>query len=324
MTNAFFITKWIFLGMRWLLANVASGDVFVTVFISTLVIKLLTMVGDIKSRQSSVKMSAIQPEINKIQKKYANDPQKAQKKQQELMRERGVSMWSSCLPMLFTLPIFFFFIAAFRQLGNEEMARALYQTGTTGSTEIFESFKWLWVNNVWQADNGTMSVVLSGETFLATKNLDKLIYFAEHPEVAQWFTEMGFFVENVKSIPAETLAKYNELVQPMIDVYPGVNNGWFILPLLAAGSNLLSSWIMQKNQPAPDPNNPNAKSTKLMTYLFPAMSFIFCLTLNAAFAMYWTISGLFSLAVNLVLNGIFKRNAAAGDIIEVKPAEERK
>lgn len=319
MTNAFFITKWIFLGMRWLLANVAAGDVFVTVFISTLVIKLLTVVGDIKSRQSSAKMAAIQPEINKIQKKYANDPQKAQKKQQELMRERGVSMWSSCLPMLFTLPIFFFFIAAFRQLGNEEMVRALYETGTTGSTEIFESFKWLWVNNVWQADNGALPVVLNGSTFLATKNLDQLMYFAEHPEVADWFREMGFFVSDIKNIPEATLAKYNELIAPMLAVYPGVNNGWFIFPILAAGTNLLSSWILQKNQPAPDPKSPGAGSGKLMTYLFPAMSFIFCLSLNAAFAMYWTISGLFSLAVNIALNKVFKKPDP--NVIEVKPVE---
>lgn len=41
------------------------------------------------------------------------------------MKEKGVSMWGSCLPMLITMPLFFCFIAAFRYWGYEMNLRLL-------------------------------------------------------------------------------------------------------------------------------------------------------------------------------------------------------
>ena len=96
MQNDFFLTTWFLEAMKWLYSNVNS--VFFTILICTLVLKLLTLFSDIKPRTSSTKMAAIQPELQKLQKKYANDPQKLQKAQSKLMRDRGVSMWGSCLP----------------------------------------------------------------------------------------------------------------------------------------------------------------------------------------------------------------------------------
>ena len=79
---------------------------------------------------------------------------------------------------------------------------------------------------------------------------------------------------------------YNAAVQPLLQVYAGHNNGWFILPLIAGGTQFLANWIMQKGQPAPDPNNPAASTNKMMMWLFPLMSLWFCLSYNAAFAIY--------------------------------------
>ena len=308
MTNSFFLTKWFFLAMRWVFQNIAFQDVFLTVLICTVVLKLITLASDIKSRKSTMAMSALQPEIQKIQKKYANDPRKAQMEQSKLMKERGVSMWGSCLPMLITLPLFIFFLNAFRDWGTEQMARAIVETHQTGSTELFASFKWLWVNNIWQADNGATPVVLSAQNFLANSNLQHLIYFQENPQALDVFKQLGFIVEDVKNIPQSVIDTYNQITQPMANLYPGHNNGWFILPLLAAGTNFLSSWIMQKGQPQ---SNNAAGSMKMMNYMFPVISFIVCLTSNAAFAIYWSISSLLTVLTNVLLNKRFPRTISA-------------
>ena len=149
MQNDFFLTTWFLEAMKWLYSNVNS--VFLTILICTLVLKLLTVFSDIKTRTSSAKMAAIQPEIQKLQKKYANDPQKLQKAQSKLMRERGVSMWGSCLPMLITMPLFFCFLAAFRFWGYEETIRLLVDENPA---QLLQSFKFLWINNIWQPDSG--------------------------------------------------------------------------------------------------------------------------------------------------------------------------
>lgn len=312
MQGDFFLTTWILLGMRWLYENVTVGNVVLTIIISTLVIRALTIFGDIQSRKSSVKMQAVQPELDKLKKKFANDPQKMQQAQSKLMRERGVSMWGGCLPMLLMMPLFFCFIAAFRFWGYEQMVKVLLQLHETGDSPLFHSFNFLWVNNIWQPDSGLKPVVMTAQQFFATPDLAKLIFFQENPAALATFQKLGLLISDPKNIPQTAIDTYNSLVAPLVSTYEGYSNGWFILPLLAGGTTFLASWIMQKGQPAAAENSA-ANPGKTMLYVMPAISVFACLSSNAAFAVYWSLSNLFSLGINLLLNRQFKKEREAAE-----------
>lgn len=115
-----FLTNWFLEGMKWIFQNVAFQHTVLTIIICTLVLKGVTLFSDIKTRKSTAKMSALQPELDKINSKYRDNPQKLQIEQRKLMKTAGVSMWSSCLPMLITLPLFICFFNAFRYWGHEQ------------------------------------------------------------------------------------------------------------------------------------------------------------------------------------------------------------
>lgn len=315
MTGDFFLTNWFLEAMRWIysltcaISESGFGNVFLTILISTILLRALTIFSDIKTRKSSAKMAEVQPEIQRLQKKYANDPRRFQAEQTKLMKEKGVSMWGSCLPMLITMPLFFCFIAAFRYWGYEMNLRLLVDEN---AMELFKSFKFLWINNIWQPDNGLTPVLANGASFLATPQLSNLLYLQE-PGVGEKLVEMGLAVTKVyqggvsyQILSNETaIAIYDAAIQPFLDVYKGYNNGWFVMSILAGGTNFLSAWLMTKNTPAA--NEEAAKSTKWMNYLFPVMSFIFCLNYNAAFAIYWTLTSVIMIIVNLILNKKFPR-----------------
>lgn len=305
MQGDFFLTTWILLGMRWLSENV-TGNIVMTIVVSTLLIRLATIFGDIQSRKSSAKMQAIQPDLDKLKKKYANDPQKMQQAQSKLMRDRGVSMWGGCLPMLMMMPLFFCFIAAFRFWGYEQMVKVLLQLHETGDSPLFHSFNFLWVNNIWQPDSGLKPVVMTAQQFLATPDLAKLIFFKENPAAFEVFTKLGLLVDP-KNISQAAIDTYNSLVAPLSAQYQGYANGWFILPLLAGATTFLSSWIMQKGQPA-QADAGAANPAKTMLYVMPAVSVFACLSSNAAFAIYWSLSNVVSLGVNLLLNRKFTKD----------------
>lgn len=319
MTGDFFLTNWFLEAMRWIysltcaISESGFGNVFLTILISTILLRVLTIFSDIKTRKSSAKMAEVQPEIQRLQKKYANDPRRFQAEQTKLMKEKGVSMWGSCLPMLITMPLFFCFIAAFRYWGYEMNLRLLVDEN---AMELFKSFKFLWINNIWQPDNGLTPVLANGASFLATPQLSNLLYLQE-PGVGEKLVEMGLAVTKVyqggvsyQLLSNETaIAIYDAAIQPFLDVYKGYNNGWFIMSILAGGTNFLSAWLMTKNTPAA--NEEAAKSTKWMNYLFPVMSFIFCLNYNAAFAIYWTLTSVIMIIVNLILNKKFPRTEPA-------------
>ena len=122
MTTSFFLTKWLYLGMSWVYQQISSlfgssssgAAVVLTIFIFTLVIRAATIMGDISSRKSSMKMAIIQPELDKIQKKYKDDPQKLSQEQQKLMKANGVSTFGGCLPLLLMFPLLIMFFNAFR------------------------------------------------------------------------------------------------------------------------------------------------------------------------------------------------------------------
>jgi YidC/Oxa1 family membrane protein insertase len=319
LTGDFFLTNWFLEAMRWIysltcaISESGFGNVFLTILISTILLRALTIFSDIKTRKSSAKMAEVQPEIQRLQKKYANDPRRFQAEQTKLMKEKGVSMWGSCLPMLITMPLFFCFIAAFRYWGYEMNLRLLVDEN---AMELFKSFKFLWINNIWQPDNGLTPVLANGASFLATPQLSNLLYLQE-PGVGEKLVEMGLAVTKVyqggvsyQLLSNETaIAIYDAAIQPFLDVYKGYNNGWFIMSILAGGTNFLSAWLMTKNTPAA--NEEAAKSTKWMNYLFPVMSFIFCLNYNAAFAIYWTLTSVIMIIVNLILNKKFPRTEPA-------------
>ncbi|MDD3921000.1 MAG: YidC/Oxa1 family membrane protein insertase, partial [Eubacteriales bacterium] len=124
---------------------------------------------------------------------------------------------------------------------------------------------------------------------------------------------LGFIIADVKNIPQTAIDTYNNLVAPIAAQYQGYNNGWFVLPIVAGATSWLSSVVMQPAQQQQQQNNQQAGAgmTKAMKYVIPAMSVFFCLTANAAFAVYWTISNVVSIVVNVILNKtVFKPKEA--------------
>lgn len=325
MQGDFFLTNWFLEMMRWVYEMTGKilpggfGSVVITIVLCTLFLRVLTIFSDIKTRKSSADMALIQPELQKIQKKYANDPRRAQVEQNKYMKEKGVSMWGSCLPLLITMPLFFCFFAAFRYWGYEMTLRLLVDDNAAG---LFKSFQFLWVHNIWQPDNGLIPVVANGSTFLSTAGLSKLLFLRDSQDVWQKLVDMGIALKSVsgglegyKIINTDaSVAAYNTAMQVYKDMYPGLNNGWFLWAILAGGTNFLSAWLMQKSQPQPTSSdqaaNQAAKSSKWMMYMFPVMSFVFCLSNNTAFAVYWTFSSVLMIVINFILNKKFPRPAA--------------
>lgn len=363
MTGDFFLTQWIFLGMRWLYENVVSNNIFLTILISTILLRLVTLFSDVKQRKSSAKLTELQPQIAKLQQQYKNDPQRLQQEQSKLMKASGVSMFSGCLPMLFTMVFLFCFIAAFRFWGYEQNVKVLIEmsdnisatmqaegyTDKTDSSadclaklatlseeeqndvfskvaisETFNNSQFLWIRNIWQPDNGFSSVVVPAKTFFGAgyKQTKKLIYFKDHPDDKEELAKLGIFYDlgDYKNLSKEeqtklrenAVANYNYLMEPISRAHEGYNNGWFILPVLATLFQLLYAFYNSK-QTAKTAGAAQANgSMKFMLYFMPILSFIFCLSYTSAFAIYWTLSSITMLIVNIILSKVMKPKKSNG------------
>ena len=177
MTNSFVLTRWLLAGMRWLYESIvsftgmqASYAIVLTILLFTVAIRCLTVFGDIKSRKSSMQMQEIQPDLDRLMKKYQNDPKRMNQERNKLMKEKGVSTMSGCLPLLIMMPLLFMFINAFRAWSNEQMLSLMLtmDKDPQAGINLFSQYKFFWILNIWRPDNLTSSAVLTGEQFWRT------------------------------------------------------------------------------------------------------------------------------------------------------------
>lgn len=91
------------------------GNFGVSIIIVTILIKIALLPLTLKQDKSMKEMKKIQPELEKIKEKYANDKQMLNIKTMELYKEHKVNPLGGCLPLLIQLPIL---IALFGVLRN--------------------------------------------------------------------------------------------------------------------------------------------------------------------------------------------------------------
>ena len=83
------------------------GNFGVSIIVVTILIKIALLPLTLKQDKSMKEMKKLQPEIDKIKEKYANDKQMLNIKTMELYKEHKVNPLGGCLPLLLQLPILF-------------------------------------------------------------------------------------------------------------------------------------------------------------------------------------------------------------------------
>ena len=284
----------------------------------TLLIKLLLLPLDYKSRKSMRRMTKLQPQIAKLQKKYANDKEKLNQKSAELYRREGVNPMSGCLPLLVSMAILWIMFAAMRTVANTEMASQALNLLTTGP-QANES--WLWLKNIWMPDSPFNPVIADNANLrMIPADIWAKVFVSLDPASVTALAQYGIDAATISGetvfAALQTLPIYAQETQlwatmPQLNllivnlsIYAH-NNGWFILPILAA----VTQYLMTLSQPQPtaDPNNPAAGTNKFMKYFFPLFSLWICSSYNAIFALYWVVSNVFAWVQGLVMNKMFEK-----------------
>ena len=281
----------------------------------TLLIKLILLPLDYKSRKSMRRMTRLQPQVAKLQKKYANDKEKLNQKTAELYRREGINPMSGCLPMLVSMVILFIMFAAMRTVANTEMASQALGLLTTG-TQTNES--WLWIKNIWMPDSPFNPI--SANLRIIPADIWAKVFASLDPASVTALAQYGIDAATISGetvfAALQTLPVYAQETQlwatmPQLNllivnlsIYAH-NNGWFILPILAAVTQYLMT--LSQPQPAADPNNPAASTNKFMKYFFPLFSLWVCSSYNAIFALYWVVGNVFAWVQGLVMNKMFEK-----------------
>lgn len=91
---------------------VGLGIIVFTLILKTIVLPL-DIYSRIKSKKQALIMERMRPQMEKLQKQYANDKNMYNQKVVELQKKNGYSMFGACLPMIVSLVIFIVVFEAF-------------------------------------------------------------------------------------------------------------------------------------------------------------------------------------------------------------------
>lgn len=293
-------------------------NIGVCIIIFTIVIYTLMIPLTIKQQKWSKMSSVMNPELQKIQKKYAGKKDQASMlKQQEEMQiiyeKYGTSPTGGCLPMLIQMPVLFALYPVIQNIPQYvEGVKDVYMPvvnqimATNGFQKIMETI-------------GSAKPVLMSASAYDYSKADTLVQVLYKFQDSTWNTLIDKMpsLTNVVESTTQAMGHLNSFLGINIGETPmtmlmmslktfsivGIFMAVFI-PVMAG----LSQFISVKLQPQPetDPNNQMAQSMKTMTYTMPLFSVFLGFTLPAGLGLYWAVSAIVrcvqQLAINKYLN----------------------
>lgn len=290
-----------------------------SVILFTLLIRLVLLPLDIKSRRSMMRMNEVQPQIAALQKKYANDKEKLNTKMSELYRKEKINPLSGCLPMLIQLPVLWAMFEAMRVVANEHtISYLLAMMNGTFTPDMLEPF--LWIKSIFQPDSFLSTIIPAvGDKLQHIVPVSGTILTEETLNVVRDFLSSDAYRAIAEQYGANAYVMQTKMLFWDFNI-PLQINGWFLLPVLAGASQLLSSKLLTPTSQA-STNDPQQQTNKMMQWFFPLFSLWICASYTAAFALYWVFINVFQILQQLFLNWYFNKKKVAANSEEevIKP-----
>jgi len=105
-------------GLSLIMPSTSGQAWFLTIVVLVVAMRLLLVPLFIKQMHSMRKMSALNPQLQELRKKYKGDKQTLNEETMRLYRENGVNPLGGCLPLLAQMPMFFALFSVLRGIAD--------------------------------------------------------------------------------------------------------------------------------------------------------------------------------------------------------------
>ena len=327
--------------IAWLLGQVMNGiynvlsaigieNIGICIIIFTVIVYTFMIPLTIKQQKFSKMSAVMQPELQKIQKKYEGKKDQASMlKQQEEMQivydKYGTSMSSGCLPLLIQMPILFALYPVIQNIPNYVRGvRDVYMPvveqimATDGFQSIMEKI-------------GEASPVLMSASAYDYSQAGTLVNVLYKFQDATWGTLLEQ-MPGITEVAQSTMARVTDLnsflginigEQPLTMLTQAFHNGSFtgmflaiIIPVMAGLTQFISVKLQPQAASSGDKDNPMMNSMKTMTYTMPLISVVFGFTLPAGLGLYWAVSALVRCVQQLAVNKYLSKKTVEDIIAE--------
>lgn len=268
----------------------------VALILFTLVIKLIMLPFQMKSKKSMMRMSRVSGQMQDLQKRYAKNQAKFQEEMQKLYEEEGVNPMSGCLWSFLPLPILMALYSIIRQpithfmMLSKDVLQTVVQSVADAGVDL---------TNIVMMDKVTGAPALKDGLYqMAAYGQINLVKAVQEMGLS---TPDGWFNVNYKFLGLDLTATPWEYIKSFTFTWAVI--GVILIPILAGLSQFVFSKLTMKTQPQADAAG--GASMKSMMYMMPLFSVYIAFIMPAALGVYWIAQSVFSLIQEAILNKTF-------------------
>lgn len=295
--------------LDWLYQFTTNYGVALILF--SLIVKLVLLPLNAKSKKSMLKMSRVAPLAKALEAKYGDDKAKYQQELMNLYKEEGVSTTGGCLwsfiPLLILLPLYYVI--------REPITYMMHIPSEIGAqiVEIIGAHVELGGNSYFHQLSAAGHIGAYFDEIVAAIP-------ALSPDQLQ-IIDFSFLGIDLAAIPTWKVWTFTDW------------NAWglFLLPIISGLSNVLSMWISQKMNGSVATNDKGEQdkdaakanqSMNMMMYMMPLVSVWIGFTMPAAVTVYWIAQAIFTLFIDYFLTIHYRKVYAAEDEVRREKAAQ--
>ncbi len=261
-----------------------TGSYALAILLFTVIVKLILLPFQLKSKKSMLRMNRMQGKIKDIQTRYANNKQKQQEEMANLYAQEGINPMSGCLWSFIPFPIIIALYYIIRMPMKYFMNMS--EAAIDGVRKLAETLGFT-------AAAGTQQAAYE-QIFLAK--------FA-HEHWADFAGKFDHLIDLDYNFIGIDLAS---TPSSMFSQFPG--GGWamwglFALPILATAAQFAMTIVSMKSNGQQNMQG----SGKAMMYMMPLMTLWMGFILPGALSIYWAAQAAFSVVQELTLNKYFNK-----------------
>ena len=269
--------------LAWLTRQIylLTGSYALAILLFTLIVKLILLPFQLKSKKSMMRMNRMQGKLKDIQTRYANNKQKQQEAMAELYAREGINPMSGCLWSFIPFPILIALYYIIRMPLKYFMS--MKEETVTAVRELAEK----------------MGYAASTQTAYEQIDLAKFVH-------ENWVSFAGKFDRLIDLDFNFIGINLADAPNSMFGSFP--NGGWamwglFALPIIATAVQFVMTLVTMRS---------NGQSNmqgggKAMMYLMPLMTLWFGFIMPGAMSLYWITQAAFSVVQELVLSKYFNK-----------------
>ena len=285
-----------------------TGSYGLSIILFTIVIKLIMLPFQMKSKRSMVRMNRMSGKMNEIRKKYANNQAKANEEIQKLYQEEGVNPMGGCLWTMIPLPILIALYSILRQpithfmSIKKDVALSLIDKVAAAGADI---------SAIATIKDGVTEFTPYGQIALVKLINEDLPQVAEGIE--KWFhIDFNFIGLDLTRHPWDAVKAF----EPSWAVI-----GLILIPILAGGFQLLMT-IMTMKQTAQQGNA--AGQTQGMMYMMCLFSVYIAFIMPASLGIYWIAQTVFSMIQEFFMNKFYNQKIEEEERIRYEQIQEER